>query len=117
MTGVNNKTLFPAELNLPPSNSVLFFSLFYGTLTLGTSRVKVAKGDFQPLWLKGLTWGKHNDGGIASFGLQQQPQARDNPVISERKGSVQVSPKVKSAIPKLGSRTGLVNICKVILAQ
>jgi hypothetical protein len=35
----------------------LFFSLFYGTLTLVTSRVKVAKGDFQPLWLKGLASG------------------------------------------------------------
>jgi hypothetical protein len=29
-----NKELFPAELDLPPNNSVLFFSLFFGTLTL-----------------------------------------------------------------------------------
>ncbi len=57
MSIVNNKSLFPAELDLPPNNSVLFFSLFYGTLTLVLQWVKVVKGDFQPLWLKGLTSG------------------------------------------------------------
>ncbi len=34
MNIVNNKTQFPAELDLPPNNQVLFFSLFFGTLTL-----------------------------------------------------------------------------------
>ncbi len=34
MNIVNNKTLFPAELDLPPNNQVLLFSLFFGTLTL-----------------------------------------------------------------------------------
>ncbi len=51
MNIVNNKTLFPAELDLTLNNSVLFFSLFYGTLTLVLQWVKVVKGDFQPLWL------------------------------------------------------------------
>jgi hypothetical protein len=37
--------------------------------------------------------------GLFLFGLQQQPQARDHTVISERKESAQVSPKVKLAIP------------------
>ncbi len=39
--------------------------------------------------------------GLFPFGLQWQPQAWDHPVISEHKGSVQVSPKVKPAIPIL----------------
>jgi hypothetical protein len=55
------------------------------------------------------------DGWIVSFGLQRQPRVWDHLVISECKESVQVSPKVKSAIPKLGSWTGLVNVGKVNL--
>ncbi len=56
MNIVNNKTLFPAELDLPPNNSFCSF-LYLWDFNFSDFKGKVAKGDFQPLWLKGLTSG------------------------------------------------------------
>ncbi len=54
----------------------------------------------------------------AQIGPQWQPWARENQVITECKRSVQVSPKVKLAIPiSLDSRTSLAHNCKVDLGS
>jgi hypothetical protein len=106
MNHVNNKTLFPADLDLPPNNQVLFISIFLGTLTVSLQ------------WVSKANWARWATVGWFPFGLQRQPQAGDQPVISERKGSVQASPKVKLAIPiSLDLQTSLTYNCKVDLGS
>jgi hypothetical protein len=107
MNHVNDKTLFPADLDLPPNNQVLFISIFFGTLTLLLQ------------WVSKANWARWATVGWFPFGLQwQPPQAGDQPVISERKGSVQVSPKVKLAIPiLLDLQISLAYNCKVDLGS
>ncbi len=116
VTDVNNKLYFPQNWTCHPKTQFVLFSILRD-FNFSDFKGKRSQRGFPATLAKGLTSGKCSDGWIVSFGLQRQPRAWDHPVISERKGSVQVSPKVKSAIPKLGFRTGLVNIRKVILGQ
>ncbi len=81
-----NQELFLAELDFPPANQVLFSSRILGTLALHEFKIvkKVPVSFVIRVYIRfrGI-WVKVGSGWNFSFGLQQQPQAQDHPVISD----------------------------------
>ncbi len=74
------KLYFTQNWTCHPTTQFVLFSILRG-FNFSDFKGKEAKGDFQPLWLKGLTLGKCSDGWIISFGLQWQPRVQDHQVI------------------------------------